>query len=365
MPGGARVLYWRFTQGELKPRPPPQRIIELEMDSFPVQEPLQGPLREGEPAPPDSGPPDSPTIHPWDNVHLYAEALAGHFSIGVGIDLRMLSASVTTVEYNPSTSCARLRLVDPGCTANVYASGVCFLMGLSSVRDALKASGMVVAIFKALGYPVDKVSPLRVMCSVFSGVLPFGVKLDSLAAENQCCLYDPEIYSMLMYRPALSSKLEVCMTIAANGSFIIAGARTVKVARSVLKEIYPAMERNSISLNGAPQSAGDGNEGDDIDLLQSGPRRASDMRLLDPKAIISASDLADLSDTDDSTDASGTASNSGGGSDKSDSGESEEGLTQSDDSYAPRKPSKTASAGGRSLQSQARRKGQRRANPRK
>jgi len=240
---------------------------------------------------------NSSEIHPWDSIHLYAETLAGHFTVGAEIDLRMLSASVTTVEYNPSSSCAKMRLVDPGCTVNVYASGACFLMGIASVRDMLKASGLVVAILRALGYHLDQVSPLRVMCSVFSGAFPFGVKLDELAAENDFCLYDPEIYSMLMYRPSLSNKIEVCMTIAANGSFIIAGARTVEIARTVLRCIYPDAERHGIPCAGAPQNLAGSEEGEEVDLLRSNVLSADKRYLLDPRAIISASDIADLSET--------------------------------------------------------------------
>ena len=157
------------------------------------------------------------------------------------LKLKEISKVCRNSEYNPKKFPALvMRIRNPLCTANMFASGKVSVYGTKKIEDAKLAARKFCKILRKIGYKNLKLKDFRVVNIVAGFDFGFPISLYQLSIDHMnFSRYEPELFNGLIYR-MIDPKL--VLLIYRSGKVCIAGAKNTDQILKAIDNIKPILE---------------------------------------------------------------------------------------------------------------------------
>ncbi|CAF0886733.1 unnamed protein product [Didymodactylos carnosus] len=183
-------------------------------------------------------------------IELNINNVVCSFSLGCKIQLRKVAMEGAHVEYKRDNAMVMMKIRNPYCSANIWASGKVTVTGATSEDDALRGSRRVARRIQQLGFKA-KFCNYRVVNVLATCLMPFNIDITKLSHDNSYCVsYEPEIYPGATVRlKEFSSTMKVFTT----GSITLT-APSVENVNLALNAFYPRLYECQKGSNASKQA---------------------------------------------------------------------------------------------------------------
>jgi len=155
------------------------------------------------------------------------------------LDLLKISLKCRNTDFNPKkfSGCV-MRLQDPKCTALLFSSGKCVILGAKTIHNATLATKKFGLLLTKCGFETKEID-FKVENVVATFDCKFPIRLEGLAHEHQkYSSYEPELFPGLIYR-MIRPKLVLLVFV--SGKVCITGARSHRDIVTAVTKLYPVL----------------------------------------------------------------------------------------------------------------------------
>ncbi|CAD5205693.1 unnamed protein product [Bursaphelenchus okinawaensis] len=201
-----------------------------------------------EPAPGNPSTSQDNVKHENDEIDIQIRNVVCNYSLPLHIDLRKVALNSGNVTFDRDRGVLYKQKRNPQCHVKVYSSGNVYIVGCRSEEDCRRAARSVGRMIQRSMGLLNAKLRLRdyKICNVLATCrLPFGVKIEEMAAKYKEAQYEPELSVGLVWKyvdPKASLRIHT------TGSITITGATSAEGVMRAIQMIYPIVQEFRCSL---------------------------------------------------------------------------------------------------------------------
>uniref|UniRef100_A0A1I7S1E1 TBP-like factor n=1 Tax=Bursaphelenchus xylophilus TaxID=6326 RepID=A0A1I7S1E1_BURXY len=185
-----------------------------------------------EPAPPGnpSTSQDAPNVES-EEIDIQIRNVVCNYSLPLHIDLRKVAMNSGNVTFDRDRGVLYKQKRNPQCHVKVYSSGNVYIVGCRSEDDCRRAARSVGRMIQRSMGLLDAQLRLRdyKICNVLATCrLPFGVKIEEMAAKYKEAQYEPELSVGLVWK---FTEPKASLRIHTTGSITVTGGGILMIVR--------------------------------------------------------------------------------------------------------------------------------------
>jgi transcription initiation factor TFIID TATA-box-binding protein len=194
----------------------------------------------------------------FEPVEIFFRNVVCNYTLPLHIDLRRIANNSGNAVYDRSRGFVMKQLRNPACHVKVYSSGKVYIVGCKSEEEAKRAARRVARQVQRHMNKLQNVVRIRnyKICNVLATCkMPFGIKVEELAAKYKQAHYEPELFVGLTWK---FDDPKGTLRIHTTGSISVTGATSEAAVRELIELISPIVREFQCNSRYKP-----GNESDD------------------------------------------------------------------------------------------------------